>query len=178
MDTAAGLLLRRGYEARREHRPDDAKQLFAEAIEWCRKADDLEGLAQAFAGLGQIERDLHDGVGARRHYEDSVAIFRGLDLPLRLAHTVRHLGDILREQGERALAEPCYAEALQIYRGHEDTSPLDLANTVRGFALLKADSGETREASLLWREARDLYAHCNLPEGVAESERQLSMLAQ
>lgn len=177
MDITADVLLKRGYEARRENRPDDAKRAFSGAIELCRASGDRAGLAQAYAGLGQIERDLHNGLSARGHYEESVAILRGLDRPLKLAHTVRHLGDILREQGEHALAEPFYVEALEIYRRDDETAPLDLANTVRGYALLKAATGETREALLLWREARDLYAHCSLPVGVAESERQISLLA-
>jgi tetratricopeptide (TPR) repeat protein len=177
MDSASQALLARGYAARKEHRPLDAKQLFEEAVELCRKSNDQGGRAQALAGLGQIERDLREGDAARRHYEESVAIYRTLDSPLKLAHTVRHLADILREQGELVLAEPRYQEALQIYREHEEAAPLDLANTFRGFALLKGDRGATRDALSLWREAGDLYAQCNVAAGVAESKRQLEHLS-
>jgi len=178
MATVLDTLLAQGYTARREHRPDDAKRLFAEAIELCRMTVDSNGLAQALAGLGQIERDQRDGAAARANYEEAVAICRTLDRPLRLAHTIRHLGDILRGQGEQALAEPCYREALFIYRQEKATSPLDLANALRGMALLKVSTGETPDAISLWREARDIYAGLQLQAGVEESERYLSSLEQ
>jgi tetratricopeptide (TPR) repeat protein len=178
MGSPAELLLASGYKARRDQRPSDAKQHFADAIELCQKEGDRSGLAEALAGLGQIERDLHDDADARRHYEESVAVCRTLDDPLKLAHTVRHLGDILSQQGEHVLAEPCFIEAIDIYRAHDDCSPLDLANAIRGFALLKTQGKETRDALLLWREARNLYERCKIEAGVRESDRQLSLLAQ
>lgn len=171
-------LIAHGYAARKEHRLEDARQHFAKAIVISRNTNDRSGLARALAGLGQIERDLHDHSGARRHYEESVAVYRTLDSPLALAHAVRHLADILRGQGERTIAERCYAEALEIYRQHEETQPLDLANTLRGYAILKTDNCEKQEALELWREARNLYAQCNIEAGVAESNRQLDLLAQ
>ena len=176
MDSDA--LIAKGYAARKERRLEDAKQHFAEAIVLTQRTNDRNGLARALAGLGQIERDQHDHPSARRHYEESVAIYRTLDHPLALAHTVRHLADILRGEGEHSLAEPCYAEALQIYRQHGSAELLDLANTLRGYALLKTATHQKREALELWREARDLYAHVNVEAGVAESDRQLAILVQ
>jgi len=178
MATAPEVLIQRGYEARRDHRPADAKELFCEAVALCREADDRVRLAQALTGVGQIERDLNEVDGARQHYEEAVAIYRTLDDPLGLAYTVRHVGDILRGQGERDVAEPCYAEALGIYRKHEATSLLDLANAIRGYALLKGDGGETAGAAALWREAKELYAAVDVQAGVVESERQLVSLTQ
>lgn len=133
-------------------------------------------MVRALAGLGQIERDLQNGPDARKHYEDAVIICRTLNDELRLAHTIRHLGDILREQGELILSEPCYLEALEIYRNNEGTRLLDLANTVRGFALLKGENGETQEALALWLEAKELYARFKVHDGVTESDRYLSTL--
>jgi tetratricopeptide (TPR) repeat protein len=170
------VLIANGYAARKEQRPEDAKRHFAEAIALCQNTNDRGGLARALAGFGQIERDLHDCSGARRHYEQSVAVYRTLDSPLALAHTVRHLADILRGMGEPTLAEPCYAEALEIYRRHEQTQPLDLANTLRGYALLKTGNREKQQALELWREAGNLYTECKVEAGVAESSRQLALL--
>ena len=178
MATNSGILLTRAYEARRERRLDDAKQFFAEAIELCRATGDEKSLAQALAGMGQIERDLQDGSSARRHYEEAVTVCRTLGDDLKLAHTIRHLGDVLRHQEERARAESCYREALQIYRQHEGASLLDLANTIRGFALLKGNNGETQEALALWREAKTLYTKVNVQDGVTESDHYLSQLSQ
>ena len=64
-----------------------------------------------------------------------------------------------------------YREALAIYRRNERTPPLDLANALRGFALLK---GRSAEANALWQEARDLYAAVGVEAGVAESSGRLA----
>jgi hypothetical protein len=93
-----------------------------------------------------------------------------------LAHTVRHVGDIHQDAGHAELAEPCYVEALAIYRNHEQTDPLDLANAIRPLAVLRDDAGELQEAKRLWAEVRDLYAAANVMEGVAESLRRLARL--
>lgn len=169
-------LISKGYAARKEHRPQDALQHFADAIAFSKSTNDGNGLARSLAGLGQIERDLHNHSAARQHYEESVAVYRTLDNPLALAHTVRHLADILRGQKEHTLAEASYKEAVQTYRHHENTHPLDLANTLRGYALLKTANHDTPEALELWREAKTLYAKCNVESGVAESDRQIALL--
>ena len=77
-----------------------------------------------------------------------------------------------------ALAEPCFLEALSIYRGHEHARPLDLANAIRSFAVLKDEVGAVEEAKRLWQEAHDLYVTGNVSAGVAESAARLALLAR
>jgi tetratricopeptide (TPR) repeat protein len=108
----------------------------------------------------------------------AVAIVRKADDPLRLAHAVRHLGDAYYYAGRWPLAEPCYVEALSIYRRHENGKPLDLANALRSFAVLKDEVGATEEAERLWQEAHDLYVALNATAGVAESAGRLALLAR
>lgn len=103
------------------------------------------------------------------------AILRTLDDPLRLAHTVRHVGDIFQSQGAE-LAGPFYAEALAIYRGNDSTRPLDLANTVAGYARFNEEHGEAGEAITLWQEARSLYASVDVQAGVKEAGERLAVL--
>ena len=178
MSDMSGNLVSRAAQARREHRLADAKRDLAAAVDLCRKGETPIELARALTGLGQIERDLQEIAAAREHYEEAVAIHRTEGDALRLAHTIRHLGDIHRHEGHRELAEPCYREALSIYRKHEETPPLDLANAIRGFAILQDDGGEVKEARALWEEARDLYAAVNVEAGVVESKRRLAVLEQ
>jgi len=73
-----------------------------------------------------------------------------------------------------AEAEQAYNEALEIYRNSPETPQLDLANTLRGFALLKDGDGE--EALLLWQEASYLYAASGVDAGVSECELQIAFL--
>jgi tetratricopeptide (TPR) repeat protein len=176
MSDKLNKLLNDATQARRENRQADAKRILVEAVELCRTSENRSDLAKALTELGQIERDLQNNEAALEHYEEALAIYRAEGDALKIAHTVRHVGDIHQHEGHRELAEPCYREALKIYRSHERTSPLDLANAIRGLAILTFDAGESDEAKLLWQEARDLYAGVDVAAGVAESTRRLALL--
>lgn len=170
-------LVDQGYRARREHRLAEAKDRFAEAADLCAGSQDRALLARALTGLGQIERDLEDLPGALKHYEDAVQIYRTLGNPLVLAHAIRHMGDILRNARLLDRAAACYGEAIATYRANSSASPLDVANAIRGFALVRGETGETQEAKLLWQEAGSLYAAVGVQAGVDESETQIARLA-
>ena len=106
--------------------------------------------------------------GSVLKYKLAVAFARASGDRLVLAHRVRHLGDAYRRLGRTEAAEPCYIEALSIYREQQATKPLDLANAVRGFALLRESVGAREESRRLWQEAHDLYAKVDVPAGVRE----------
>jgi len=125
-----------------------------------------------------VNRKLHDNAAARQHYEEAVALYRKHGDRLALAHTVRHLGDVYQEGHHPELAEPCYREALELYRSCADVPPLDLANAIRSMAVLKGENGETAQARALWQEAQSLYAQVNVPQGVAESSARLARLPE
>lgn len=165
------------YEGQRGKRSQDAAQLFAEAVALSRASGDQGALARALVGLGKAERDLKNNAQAVLHYREAASIYRNLPDPLRFAHTIRHVGDILRNQGSVEQARPCYEEALTIYRAHSETPTLDLANAIRGFALLLGETKETEQAVSLWREARTLYDAVNVHAGVQESDDQIKKLA-
>jgi tetratricopeptide (TPR) repeat protein len=165
-----------GYQARRDGRLTDAKQLFAGALEAERDLADQANMAKALAGAGQIERDLQNGAAALQCYQQAAAIYRDLADDPRFAHTIRHVGDILLEQGAIEEARPCYEEALGIYRQQATTSPLDLANAMRGFALLREQAGEREQAKALWQEARIVYEYAGVQPGVQESDVRIARL--
>ncbi len=148
------------------------------AVSRLRKHGSRAELAQALRNLGELERWL-PGDATRRHYEEAVAIYRELDEPLKLAHTVRHLGDVYHDRRRPELAEPCYHEALALYRRYGRSQPGHFANAVRVLAVLKEEAGEFDEATRLWQEAHDLYASINEPMdiAIAESAAWLALLA-
>lgn len=113
-----------------------------------------------------------DGPMARLCYEQAVILFREADQPLLLAHTVRHLGDVYLEQGRPDLAEPCYDEALSLYRTHADESSLDYANALRSLAVLRWE-----QAKMLWEEVRTLYTGLNIEPGIQESGARVEALS-
>jgi tetratricopeptide (TPR) repeat protein len=127
--------------------------------------------AQQLRDSGESARR-RDGALARRCYEEAVALFREVGEPLALAHTIRHLGDVYREEKCPELAEPCYLEALGLYRSHEGASSLDLANAIRSLAVLRWE--QTRA---LWDEARHLYTTLNIEAGIKESTARVAALS-
>src|SRR5215468_411059 len=123
---------------------------------------DLLSRAQELRRRGESARS-KDLAMARLCYEEAVVLLRETDQPLVLAHAIRHLGDVYLEQGRPDLAEPCYHEALDLYRGNTDESSLDLANAVRSLAVLRWE-----QAKMLWEEARVLYTGLSIDGGIQE----------
>jgi tetratricopeptide (TPR) repeat protein len=167
-----------GYEARREHRPDDARNCFRQALSLSGRSGDRLHTAKAHAGLGQIERDEKNIGAALMHYQLSVELYRKENALLSLAHTIRHVADILLDEGNLEPAQRYYEEALAIYCADEETPPLDLANTLRGYAMLKERSGKTEEATMLWQQTLALYEQLGIEAGVAEVRSHLAFLME
>ena len=176
MSESIDSLLTQATRARLKQRFGDARRDLQQAVEMGSRSKDQPRLARALAALGQIERDLHNADDALRLYEEAVEIYRQLNSSLKVAHTGRHVADILREMGRLAAAETSYSEALGIYRAHPETAPLELANALRGYALLKEALGENASALAMWEEAGSLYAIANVEAGVVESARKVARL--
>jgi tetratricopeptide (TPR) repeat protein len=136
-------------------------------------ADRLEqlGRARELRRRGEAARR-SDGAMARKCHEEAVRLFREVGEPLTLAHTVRHLGDVYHEEGLSGLVEPCYHEALSIYRNHQTSPSLDLANAIRSLAVLRWE-----QARVLWEEARDLYSALGIEAGINEGTDRLKALS-
>jgi tetratricopeptide (TPR) repeat protein len=160
-------LLRSAVEARRAGRLDDAWHKLNEALARCEPGQD-EDRASVLRELGELARGRQDLAAAQAHYEEAVALLKSSQDHLKLAHTIRHLGDVHAKQQHWTAAERCYVEALQIYRHHPDSPRLDLANTIRPLALLKTETGRREEAHLLWTEAGELYQAEGIQAGVEE----------
>jgi tetratricopeptide (TPR) repeat protein len=168
------MLLQQGRTAKREHRSEDARRLFQQALE---KNMDHGLRAVLFEELAYVQRSLRDLDASREHYLRSCEIYCSLGDPLKTAHTMRHAADILREQQISDKAELFYSEAIEIYRRHKQTPPLDLANSIRGFALLKEELGDRATALRLWHEARDLYHLAGIDAGISECAARIDSLS-
>jgi len=174
MDETFQELFARGYQARRENRIADSRAVFIQGVRSAAEEGDRPALAEALCGLGQAERDIGNLSAAQHHYAGAATLYREIGPPERLAYAIRHEADLLREESRSAEAEPLYLEAASIYREQGGEAELDLANTLRGLALLAESSGKPDAAKSLWQEARLLYAKCNVQAGVAECDERLS----
>jgi tetratricopeptide (TPR) repeat protein len=170
------VALRSGTSARRAGRLSEALQHLNEAAAMCGPDRQLHR-ALVLRELGELARNRHDLKAAQAHYEQAVVLLRTSDDRLKLAHTIRHLGDVLAKRQHWPEAEECFAEALDIYRSHPAPGVLDLANAVRSHAALKTETGQREAARALWVEACELYESEGIAAGVEECRRRAEQLA-
>lgn len=119
-------------------------------------------------------RSRGDSGHAALFYINAAAVARDQGDLLAYAHRLRHAGELLLEDGKDADAAPLLADALAVYRAARETPPLDLANLLRPYAMLKEKAGERAEAIAFWTEARDLYEAAGVGAGVLECTRRLA----
>ncbi len=115
---------------------------------------------------------------ARTYYAEAAGIYRAESNFLAYAHTIRHIADMYCQESKPAEAKPLYEEALEIYRGSFDTKLLDLANTVRPYALLNETIGNPIAAREFWQEAKSFYASLRLEAGINECDKHLAGIPQ
>jgi len=170
------LLFEYGKKQLTENHRKYARSLFRKALKEGKRDLDASTKAELLRTLAKVDRDLGFLEDSRVHYAMAAEIFRTLNNPLALAHTLRHEADILREQQKVDEAETIYGEVLRLYRANSEHRPLDLANALRGYALLKAAVGNKSESAALWQEACALYETLGIEAGVAESRKNLAEL--
>ena len=135
-------------------------------------------LANALRELGEMERRTpFTRAAALKHYEEAVELFRQVDDPLKLAHTIRHLGLVHEDAGRLEAAEKNYDEALAIYRVHATADTLDYANAVRYPAAIKGRLGKNEDSASLWEEACRRYEGVGIFAGVAEASGRLTLFS-
>jgi tetratricopeptide (TPR) repeat protein len=169
------ILIDLGRQARRDHHLDEARARLHEALQCCGGKEDPRLVAELHAELAYVERALHHDQSAETHYRLATEKFRAVGDPLRTAHNMRHLADVLRETGRPAEAAPFYAESIEFYRNNQDY-PLQLANAIRGLALMQSDLGEFSESLQSWAEAKVLYQMVGVNAGVVESQMRIKEL--
>jgi|SRR5580658_578796 tetratricopeptide (TPR) repeat protein len=174
---ASQSLMEQGRTARQERRLEDARGFFLKALEACGCDDDHDPrmAAELHAELGYVTRVLHDERSAEAHYRQATEMFRALGDSYRTAHNMRHLADILRETGRPAKAAPYYNESIEFYRKSGEY-PLQLANAIRGLALMQGELGDYSGSLQSWVEARALYLMVSVDAGVVESKKRIDDL--
>ena len=130
----------------------------------------------AAISAGRRERALGNLEAARSFYCEAAQAYFRENNQLAYAHTIRHIADMYLDESNYGAAPPLYEEALEIYRGDLGTKVLDLANTIRPYALLNEATDNPALARELWREAGNLYASLRLAAGIEECNAHLEHL--
>ena len=183
----ARALITKAWRARREalqSPPTDEATLGAvmarveadlvRACEVCEQAGARKELSVALGKRGHVALDLDDPDKARTLFEESVTVARETGDPLRVAHAVRHLGQVHHRLSRLESARQCYEEALDLIDQAGTAHPLDHANALRPMAALLEELGDVEGARLMWRKAARLYRSAGVEEGVRECEARLS----
>ena len=155
----------------------ESRAIFLDGVRRAATESDESSLAEALCGLAQAENDIGNCEAARHHYANAAVLYRRIGPPGRVAYAARHEADLLRQSHHSSEAEALYREAEAIYRQGGENNTLDLANTLRGLALIKEATGGMQASRTLWQEARKLYAARSVEAGVAECDRRLSLLS-
>ena len=133
------------------------------------KSVTLSLLAKIYFDLGSNKRSLES-------YQDALSIAESDSEPEQIAHITRHMADVEREIGDLKSSSSHYEKALAYYRSNMNKYGLNMANAMRGFALLKEKMVDYADAKSLWTEAKIIYEKYKFSDGVKECLAKLKKL--
>jgi tetratricopeptide (TPR) repeat protein len=126
----------------------------------------------------RAERSAGEGQRALELYRQIAELQRAAGASMGEAHALRHMADINLDHGELGQARACYEHALDIYRQVGDSHSLDLANAIRGYAIVLGELDDAPGSKARWLEARALYQACGIDAGVNECNQHLGGIDQ
>jgi len=154
---------------------------FTEARGWLERAiaasPDAPATLRALAleGLGNIVYRQGDLKAAATTLEESVAIWRSLDDPRKLAATLSNLGSVIETQGDLDRAQALHEEALSIARPIGNSIPV--ATALNNLALVLWGKGDLERATMLLEESAAMKRQTGNQVGLAHSLNNLGILA-
>ena len=169
-------LLKRGLDAYKNHRPEDALDLLAQAVAEARWVANPALLARALRTLGQVECEMkHPATALDCYFEAASVCEHAADLPGQ-ADSLARIADILRGQGKAARAEAVCNQVFALCQSQADAPLLPHASALRCMALLKDGTAGAEELHLLWLAASTLYESAGDTVRLAECKSHLAFL--
>ena len=149
------LLLARGWALQASGAADRAEDSVRMAQARFGAAGDVWGRAVALLTVGEIRRGTGDLRGARRAYEESLALYRELADPSAVAACLVNLGLVSRSEGDLDAADDNLTEAVATSEavGNE----LFLATGLLGLAAVAADRGQLAQARRTLDRAEEIF---------------------
>jgi tetratricopeptide (TPR) repeat protein len=169
-------LLEQAWVKMGEEKYTEARTLVEAAHKSCQE-NDFNALGRIFHIQMQFESDHDEYSKAVKLCQKSVEYYKKANNQDKIAHWTRHLADLQYKLDEYENSELNYRVVIDIYRENPRTHPGNLANALRGFALLPEKQGKNQEAIETWQETKALYNSIQLKEGVDEADERLESLA-
>ena len=168
-------LLDQAWQARGKSNYSESKRLLTKAKKLC-GPQDFDLLGRVFHICMQYEYDYDNLEEALAFNQKSISYYSKAGNSDRRAHALRHRADLQRALGLGDEAEANYDQVLEIYRNESNTSQGDLANALRGYALLLEGQNRFSEAIMIWTEIKSIYHNLDIPMGVSEASQKISQL--
>ena len=110
--------LRRGYQARKEHRLDEALESYQRAADTYRSHNDPLALAHTVRHVGDIQTELGDLTQAEASFTEALSIYRSHPEtePLDLANAIRGYALLKQLAGDKTNAKLLWEEARDLYK--------------------------------------------------------------
>lgn len=131
--------------------------------------------AAVLRGAGILTADLGDYQGAKRRFEEAVAIYRQLQDRQGIADCLNALGYVATDLGNSDEAEAYLHEALALYEEVRDEHGMGVA--LHNLGMLAADLGRDAEAEELYRRSLALSRRLDDREGIAWALGNLGLLS-
>ena len=163
------------WELRGRGNYKESRRLLDKAQKLC-QSKDYEMLGQVFHIYMQHEFDHGNLNQALDYNKETISYYTKAKNPNKIAHAIRHRADLQNELGHIEEAEMNYIKAIDLYRDNPDSPNGDLANALRGYALLLEKKKMYEDAILVWREIGELYLKCQFPLGVLEAKNRINQL--
>jgi len=135
-------------------RLDEVEGVVREAMPLYVAANDRRGVARALTLKAIAREDQGDYLGAKKGYEESLAIYRELGCKLRLASEYINMGGILLHLGDLPGARGNYEQALETYDEIGDQNGVALAKN--GLGDVFQAMGRLMEAKAMFGEALEI----------------------
>lgn len=177
-DLLSAFLLNLGVSAAyNESNYEQAAQYILEALDYARRLDDTERLAQVLSNLANVYYELGEWEQARQTMEEGRSLIeeRGEQEGAGYVHLVHNLGVIYLHQGEFKLAEASLQRALAVARALHFRELVTSALATLGDTARR--QGQLRRAKRLLAEALELARKHQLPESLTLTLCNLAALA-
>jgi non-specific serine/threonine protein kinase len=154
---------------------DTARAHIGESRDLYRAVGDELGLAHALYSFGWVLL-VEDPAAAHRALEESVAVFRRLDMPREVARSLAVLGHVIASQGDPATGRALLEEALAGVRAVGERSVLGWINRHLGYAALAL--GDRASAATAFKDSLAVNLALGERRATAASLVGLARLAQ
>ena len=152
-----------------------ALDLITQARVHC-KENDHAFYGRIFHIYMQIESDHNNYKKALDYCEQALDYYQKTNDQTVIAHSTRHMADLLVQLANYTEAKKHYDSSIQLYRDNQNSSPLDLANALRGYAICLESLEDLDDASKAWGEVMDLYQALEIEQGVDEAKQHIDHL--